>query len=216
MRSAGVAPDVASRALLAATLLGAFLFLAGLGAYLDGGLGDASARDLVTTSGSPTYWLAWGVSEVGSTAAGIAMVLVAAAYAWWRGHRRGAFLAALAVLVASLADLALKLAFDRARPPYALVAEDPWSFPSGHATRAASLACALAWSAWRLRAPRDATRGLVLAGGAWALLVADARLALGVHYLSDVVGGLGVGLGATAATLLVGERFIEAPPSRAT
>jgi undecaprenyl-diphosphatase len=62
---------------------------------------------------------------------------------------------------------------------------DPHSFPSGHAARMALLlvlAAALgpAWLAWLL---------LV-----WAPLVALARVAMGVHYLSDVIGGAAVGL----------------------
>lgn len=71
-------------------------------------------------------------------------------------------------------------------------ATDPHSFPSGHAARMALLvvlaaAWGPAWFAWLL---------LV-----WAPLVALARVAMGVHYLSDIVGGAVVGV--AAAALLV-------------
>ncbi len=71
-------------------------------------------------------------------------------------------------------------------------ATDPHSFPSGHAARMALLvvlaaAWGPAWFAWLL---------LV-----WAPLVALARVAMGVHYLSDIVGGAVVGV--TVAALLV-------------
>jgi undecaprenyl-diphosphatase len=62
---------------------------------------------------------------------------------------------------------------------------DPHSFPSGHAARAfliAVLAAGLgpAWAA--------------IALWLWAPLVSIARVAMGVHYLSDVVAGLIVGI----------------------
>jgi undecaprenyl-diphosphatase len=62
---------------------------------------------------------------------------------------------------------------------------DPHSFPSGHAARMALLlalaaAWGPAWLAWLLLL--------------WAPLVALARVAMGVHYLSDVLGGALVGL----------------------
>ena len=71
-------------------------------------------------------------------------------------------------------------------------ATDPHSFPSGHAARMVLLlvlaaAWGLAWLAWLLVF--------------WAPLVALARVAMGVHYLSDILGGAVVG--AVVAALLV-------------
>lgn len=62
---------------------------------------------------------------------------------------------------------------------------DPHSFPSGHAARAfliAVLAAALG-PAWA---------GIIL--WVWAPLVALARVAMGVHYASDIVAGMIVGI----------------------
>lgn len=62
---------------------------------------------------------------------------------------------------------------------------DPHSFPSGHAARAfliAVVAAALA-PAWL---------GILL--WIWAPLVSIARVAMGVHYLSDVVAGAALGI----------------------
>jgi membrane-associated phospholipid phosphatase len=73
-------------------------------------------------------------------------------------------------------------------------ATDPHSFPSGHAARAFLLAALVAgWGPpW-----------LVPVLLVWAPLVCLARVALGVHFLSDVlVGGfIGLGIGLTAASL---------------
>jgi membrane-associated phospholipid phosphatase len=73
-------------------------------------------------------------------------------------------------------------------------AKDPHSFPSGHAARMALLlvlaaAWGPAWLAWLL---------LI-----WAPLVALARVAMGVHYLSDVAGGAVVGVAVAALLVAV-------------
>ena len=62
---------------------------------------------------------------------------------------------------------------------------DPHSFPSGHAARAfliATIATGLG------------PAGLALALWIWAPLVALARVAMGVHYLSDIVAGAFLGI----------------------
>jgi membrane-associated phospholipid phosphatase len=95
----------------------------------------------------------------------------------------------LALIFQALVVLILKLLFRRSRPQgswgdiYRVT--DPHSFPSGHAARAVLLAV-LSWhllSGW-------AAVFLSL----WAFLVCLARVAMGVHYFSDIVAGAAVGL----------------------
>ena len=62
---------------------------------------------------------------------------------------------------------------------------DPHSFPSGHAARAAMLA---------LVAISLAPIWLGILMVAWAVLVISARVAMGVHYLSDVLVGALIGI----------------------
>jgi undecaprenyl-diphosphatase len=69
---------------------------------------------------------------------------------------------------------------------------DPHSFPSGHAARAFLIAALV--SAW---GPSWLAPWLL----AWAPLVALARVAMGLHYLSDVVGGALLGLAAALAAV---------------
>ena len=71
---------------------------------------------------------------------------------------------------------------------------DPHSFPSGHAARAFLIA---------VLASGMGPIGLALALWAWAPLVALARVAMGVHYMSDVVAGFVVGILAGIAALQV-------------
>ena len=94
--------------------------------------------------------------------------------------------------------LAVKLLIRRRRPEGEWGAiyrtTDPHSFPSGHAARAFLLAVlAVAWS--------SAALAVVLI--VWAPLVALSRVAMGLHYLSDVVGGALLGLIAGGVALAV-------------
>jgi undecaprenyl-diphosphatase len=98
------------------------------------------------------------------------------------------------VLLASIALLALlvfplKQLIRRRRPEglWGMIYRktDPHSFPSGHAARAfliAVLATGMG-PAW-----------LAIVLWIWAPLVAVARVAMGVHYLSDIVGGFVLGI----------------------
>jgi membrane-associated phospholipid phosphatase len=96
----------------------------------------------------------------------------------------------ITVAAAGLADDALKILFGRARPYVWLAGDDSGfgffrygskfaSFPSGHTTT--SVAAALALGAMFPR-----WRPLFLVA---ALLIALSRIALDVHYLSDVIAG---------------------------
>jgi len=62
---------------------------------------------------------------------------------------------------------------------------DPHSFPSGHASRSFMIAVLASFLA---------TPGLALVLWVWAPLVALARVAMGVHYLSDVAVGAILGI----------------------
>lgn len=110
-------------------------------------------------------------------------------------HNTGALMAAcvggLAVFV-----LALKFTIKRQRPPGDWGAiyrnTDPHSFPSGHAARAGLLAImALGLGPMWF--------GILLL--AWAPMVSIARVATGVHYLSDIIAGFILGLVAGGVVL---------------
>jgi len=104
----------------------------------------------------------------------------------------------IAIVATALAVKAGKLLTGRVRPDGEWGGSyrrgDPHAFPSGHAARAFLLA-ALGF------ALGPAWLGPVLA--VWAVLVAVSRVALGVHYASDVVAGaaLGVCCGLAASML---------------
>jgi undecaprenyl-diphosphatase len=85
----------------------------------------------------------------------------------------------------------LKALIDRDRPfttyPYIekLSSGGDSSFPSGHTLEAFAMAAALS-----LLYPR---KKIIIPVYAWAILVAYSRMALGVHYPSDVLAGIVIG-----------------------
>src|SRR4051794_16072777 len=117
--------------------------------------------------------------------------------------RRGAVAAAFALALGLLIAHLLSDAVDRVRPFIAHpdiqllghAAHDP-GFPSDHATSAAAIAVSLLL--------RHRRAGLVAA--LLAVLIAVARVVIGAHYPTDVLGGLAVG----AASALV----VYLPPLR--
>lgn len=113
----------------------------------------------------------------------IALVL---ALALWRKHREGLF-AGIALIGSLLINLCAKHYFGRARPDFwlSLAPETSFSFPSGHAMGAMTLAAVVTALAWHTR-----WRWLVACVAlAFALAVGASRVYLGVHYPSDILAG---------------------------
>jgi undecaprenyl-diphosphatase len=120
---------------------------------------------------------------------------------WWRGDafwRPWALVVFLSILALAVVVLAIKFTIRRQRPEGEWGAiyrtTDPHSFPSGHAARVILIAVLAAGMG-------PGALALVLA--IWAPLVALARVAMGVHYLSDVLAGGVLGLAAGLIALAV-------------
>ncbi len=108
------------------------------------------------------------------------------------GKKRGMYLAST-MLISTVFSAGLKYSIQRKRPFIAypdldqVVAADTPSFPSGHTTKAFALATSLslAYPKWYVIAPSFL----------WAAGVGYTRMHLGVHYPSDVLGGMILGSG---------------------
>jgi undecaprenyl-diphosphatase len=138
---------------------------------------------ILAHSGDSWFWLA-----------GLGLLLWLGMDYW----KRELLILIVSILVTALVVFAVKLIVRRNRPAgewgkfYRLT--DPHSFPSGHAARAVMLAVVMLGlgSAWI---------GLLLL--AWAILVGLSRVAMGLHYFSDVVAGWVLGLTVGGLVLIV-------------
>ena len=139
------------------------------------------------------------VDVVGGTFVVAPLVALAAVFLWTTGRRWGAARVVLLPAAGEIATLAVKTLVARPRPAGSYATG--YSFPSGHATDAAIMACLLAWFAFREPRGRALVVALVALALGWAALVAAMRVTLGVHYASDVLGGLGMGLAIAGAGL---------------
>jgi undecaprenyl-diphosphatase len=132
------------------------------------------------------------VTALGSLPVAIALVVIAGAVLIRRGEPRYALALASGLALTFVAVHLSKDAVGRSRPPHPLVDADGAAYPSGHAAYAITwIAVAVALS--RVL-PGPASRlGFLAVSVAIAAVVGLTRLYLRAHYLSDVVGGWGLG-----------------------
>ncbi|MEA3076904.1 MAG: hypothetical protein QOF60_1812 [Actinomycetota bacterium] len=182
-----LAPLVVVEAALVA-VLGALVWHSTNGDRFD----SAVARSLYAGPGSWVRGVASVVTVFGAAGFIVPATVLVTVWAWFLFRDRDRWLvlfAPVAVLVPFLAGRVLKGAVHRQRPSTStLLQEVHASFPSGHATSSAALALTIALLliagavSWR--------RPVIVGLGVYAVAVSLSRLVLGVHYLTDVVGGI--------------------------
>ena len=128
----------------------------------------------------------------------VVLIVLALAAAYLRGIRAGLLIGA-SYLVDPLTNLTKNLV-ERGRPDtlnaHLLFGLDSYGYPSGHTARAAALAGALIWA---FAPPRWRLPAAIIAAVVGGIVMGYARMAFGVHFPSDVLGGLLIGLAWFAA-----------------
>jgi membrane-associated phospholipid phosphatase len=118
----------------------------------------------------------------------IGAIVLAVRSPQWRG--RVVFSVVTTLITWQLSDF-LKNLFGRPRPEYwRLIHETSYSYPSGHAMFAVLVYGLWAWFVWNSELPRTIRRSLTPLLVLWALGILWSRLALGAHYVTDLIGGL--------------------------
>lgn len=176
-----------SGALVVAVVLGVFVTWGGVGATA----ADVAWNTLMGDIRTPVLLdVAHVLDRLGGgwVAKYLIPLVVIAALLLARRWRAAVFAAATMLISVAVVQL-LKSVFGRARPEDMLVLSDYGSFPSGHTANAATLATLAVVLFPRL--------WVLIVAVAWTLAMGLSRTLVSVHWLSDTVGGMLVGVGVT-------------------
>jgi len=132
-------------------------------------------------------------------------------------HIREAIFCFVSGLALNVNDL-LKPIWGRPRPTsnlvHVLTHPGGFSFPSGHAMGSTITYGFFAFLAWQLIEPSKWRTLLLAILLAWPVLICSSRMYLGVHWLSDVVGGILAGAMVVIALAFAYEVTTPPPPVR--
>jgi undecaprenyl-diphosphatase len=136
------------------------------------------------------------ITALGTGAVVMMVVAVSGMFLWLTEHRYSAILLLVATAGGIGLNGLLKLGYGRPRPQVFAWGTNAvsWSFPSGHAMSATIVYGTVAYLAARLQKRRSHRIATLLAAGLFILVIAISRLYLGVHYPSDVIAGIIIGL----------------------
>lgn len=171
---------------------------------------DAVVRAWVHGLVSPTLTgVMQGFSFVGSVGMQMGLTLAAIVLFLYWGRRRAASLLAITMTGAAVLDVALKLAFHRARPvPFFGTSPGSFSFPSGHALGSVCFYGALA-VILSAHITQRSTKAILWGVAVFFIaMIGLSRIYLGVHYPSDVIAGYSVAIVWVAAVGFA-DRLIE-------
>lgn len=131
------------------------------------------------------------ITHLGDTGA-IWIVMALALLIFKKTRRTGLFCAVAMILNLLMTNIALKNIIQRIRPydvmnslNILIEAQHDFSFPSGHT----ACSFAAAWTLYKIAPRKYSIPALIL-----AILISLSRLYVGVHYPTDVLGGLLVGV----------------------
>jgi membrane-associated phospholipid phosphatase len=142
--------------------------------------------------------------------AGLSVILLIVGFIE-RRWLRSILVSIVALLAAWQISDACKVLFHRARPTYFVPGahEASLSYPSGHTTLAIAFYGFWTAIAWESTLPIAAKRWIRIAFAVWVLAIGWSRLALGAHYLTDIVGGYLLGAAVASAAILVNRMLSE-------
>jgi undecaprenyl-diphosphatase len=157
-----------------------------------------AVRDVASDRSSQLTAIAHAASAAGAAFVLVPLTLVICVLLWRRARRTSALAIAISFAGATALSSLDKLLVARPRPPvHHLEAVTSWSFPSGHTTETTAFCLALLLTFLATRPGRTLAVLATLAAAAAVTAVALSRIYLGVHYPTDIAGGLVLGGGWT-------------------
>ena len=171
-----------------------------------------------------TAWLNHVMQAVTLVGSNYVLIPILAVVAVVLGRKRGSWRPAIAVVVVYGATLVLHAVVgelvNRPRPPAAdwLAHAVGWGYPAGHTIQATAACGILLFLFTKNRAPRVRVR-LTLGLSLVVLLIGASEIYLGVHWLTDVLGAMTLGVailgvaGVTRTSLLIGSRSDDGEPA---
>jgi undecaprenyl-diphosphatase len=191
-------PEAKGLAVLATLLLLATLFFTLLtGLTLNGTL--VIDIDQLIYSALQSLRTPWGdhvmvlITSLGDLSTTLAFGMGVVTLLLWQGHKRAGYYLLAAVAFGLLAPILLKQGMRIPRPPMTSDTLEPWSFPSGHVLRSITvygfysiMVARILVRDWRWL-PYSVAASIVVA-------VALSRLYLGVHWSTDILGSLALGI----------------------
>ena len=157
------------------------------------------------------------ITFLGTGTVVVVLVAVCGMFLWLSNHKYSAVLLLVSTIGGIFLNNLLKVGFGRPRPDIIDWGTHvvSWSFPSGHAMSAAVVYGTVAYLAARLQRRqfhRVITLGVTVI---LILLIAASRVYLGVHYPSDVLAGIIIGLAWAAFCMAILEAIQLYARSRA-
>ena len=154
------------------------------------------------------------ITMLGTWIVVLSIVSIAGLFLWLTRHKYSAALLLVSTIGGIVLDNILKVGFSRPRPRIFEwgTTVSSYSFPSGHAMSATVVYVTVAYLAARLQKTHSARLATLAAAAVIIATICFSRLYLGVHYPSDVVAGVIMGLGWASfcmATLEVIQKFAK-------
>lgn len=132
------------------------------------------------------------ITSLGSTWVIVVLGLIIFWIIWKKESRKRAWLFFITIAGGALINNILKIIIKRPRPT---LMETGYSFPSGHTMNATIFYLAVAFILCRHIKSQKIRRLVILGTLLLIFLIGFSRVYLGVHYLSDVLGGFLLGIG---------------------
>ncbi len=149
------------------------------------------------------------ITNFGNTIPLIILTIILSIFLLIRKKYSHLILLILSMSLGTILELSIKLLIHRLRPEQALINITRFSFPSGHATIATIFFTILLYSLIENIKSKKVKIILTIAAIIIILLISFSRIYLGVHWFSDVLGGIILGILINSSILLAIEMWYK-------